>query len=58
MHGSIKYTKLDLHFVLGRRAVDGIPASVFSTAILVIVELSDDVVLYGCAKKHLRNMKN
>lgn len=54
MHGSIKYTKLDLHFVLGRRAVCGILVSAFSTAILVMTELSDEVVLYGCTEINLR----
>lgn len=58
IHGSIKYTKLDFH-LLGRRTVVAVDAavaaaaaiaSVFSTAIFVIVELSDELVLvYRCA---------
>lgn len=51
MHGSMKYTKLDLHFVLGRRAVDGTPASVFSTA--VMVELSDDVLYWWAINDYI-----
>ena len=63
MHGSIKYTKLDFH-LLGRRSVvavapaivDAANVSAFSTAIFVMVELSDELVLYRCAVCDMQNI--